>query len=280
MTTPILYDSHMHTPLCKHAKGEPEAYAEQAEKIGLKGIFITCHNPGPKGWGERVRMTMAQFPTYLEMVERAQAEWNGRIDIRLGLESDYYPGFEPFLQELHQKADFQYILGSIHPSHPYYREKFYKGNAIEHHQLYFEHLAMAAESQLFDCLSHPDLVKNDFPHQYNLDKLMDHIKHNLDRIAKTGIAMELNTSGLHKRVKEMNPAPEILAEMYSRDIPVVLGSDSHSPDRVGADFIQAMDMLDDAGYEELTYFTNRQPTHISLKSAYESLLVKTAVHAI
>ena len=25
---PMLYEMHMHTPLCKHARGEPEEYAK------------------------------------------------------------------------------------------------------------------------------------------------------------------------------------------------------------------------------------------------------------
>jgi hypothetical protein len=41
----LFYDSHMHTPLCKHAWGEPEEYAQQALKAGLKGIIFTCHCP-------------------------------------------------------------------------------------------------------------------------------------------------------------------------------------------------------------------------------------------
>ena len=32
MSAPILYESHCHTPLCKHALGEPEEYAAEAEK--------------------------------------------------------------------------------------------------------------------------------------------------------------------------------------------------------------------------------------------------------
>ena len=27
MPTPVLYESHCHTPLCKHAFGEPDEYA-------------------------------------------------------------------------------------------------------------------------------------------------------------------------------------------------------------------------------------------------------------
>lgn len=273
----ILYDSHMHTPLCKHAKGEPTQYAAHAERVGLNGIIFTCHNPGPEGWGERVRMSMAQLPEYIEMVESAKAEWNGRVDIRLGLESDFYPGFEPFLESLHQRANFEYILGSIHPSHPYYRDLFFRGDNHAFHQQYFKHLAMAAESGLFNCLSHPDLVKNDFSSDYDLGRLMDDIKRALDRIARTGVAMELNTSGLHKRVKEMNPAPEILAEMHGRHIPVVLGSDAHTPERVGANFVPALELLQDVGYDEVTYFTTQTPQTVSIKLAIDSLLSQTAV---
>ena len=36
ITKPIYFDSHMHTPLCKHAMGEPEEYAEQGRARGLK----------------------------------------------------------------------------------------------------------------------------------------------------------------------------------------------------------------------------------------------------
>ena len=51
---PVLYEMHMHTPLCKHARGEPEDYAAVAERRGLKGIVVTCHNPTNDGWSPGV----------------------------------------------------------------------------------------------------------------------------------------------------------------------------------------------------------------------------------
>jgi histidinol-phosphatase (PHP family) len=267
----FLYDSHMHTTLCKHAWGTPQEYAAMAEKKGLKGIIFTCHNPGPKGWSERVRMSLDEFTTYVSIVETAQKEWQGRVDILLGLESDYIPGIEPFLEKLHQKADFQYILGSVHPQLPYYRDTFYNGDVHSFELTYFEHLVMAAESGLYDCLAHPDLVKNSYPDQWQVEKLLDDIRHNLDQIAKTNIAMELNTSGLHKRFKEMNPGKTILSEMQKRNIPVVLGSDAHSPNRVAADFEQALSILSEVGYAEVTYFIDRQPQQIEIEKALASL---------
>ncbi len=243
MTTPILYDSHMHTPLCKHARGEPEQYAAAAAEQGLKGIIFTCHSPGPNGWSSDVRMEMAQFDEYVAIVERARRAWQGRVDVRLGLESDYLPGMESWLEQLHNKAELNHVLGSVHPQLAYYKEKYYHNDVLEFQRTYFDHLAMAAETGLFDTLSHPDLVKNVFPYQWDLDSLIEDIQRSLDRIAQAGVAMELNTSGLHKSIKEMNPNGRMLREMKMRDIKVVLGSDAHVPQRVGADFDLARQVL-------------------------------------
>lgn len=271
--SPILYDSHMHTPLCKHAVGQPEEYAAVAEKRGLKGIIFTCHNPGPNGWSSRIRMSLDELDDYVALVERARQAWHGRIDIRLGLESDFFPGMEPFLAELHQRAGFNHILGSVHPQLPYYREAYDHGDARAYFQTYFENLAQAAESGLFDTLAHPDLVKNVYPKQWQVESVMDDVKRALDRIARSGTAMELNTSGLNKKVREMNPGREILAEMQQRDIPVVLGSDSHEPGRVAADFENALAVLQEVGYTAVHYYLNRQRQSVPITGALASLRV-------
>lgn len=269
--TPILYDTHMHTPLCKHAKGEPGDYAAVAEKRGLKGIVVTCHNPGPNGFSPRVRMALEQFDEYVDLVERARQAWNGRIDIRLGLECDYLPEMEPFLEKLLRRAEFHHVLGSVHPQLPYYREQYDTGDPIAFYETYFEHLAMAAESGLFDTLSHPDLVKNVYHREWDVTQLLDTIGKNLDRIARAGVAMELNTSGLHKTVREMNPGPVMLREMQARHIPVVVGSDAHEPHRVAADFEQAFTLLEAAGYETVSFYLDRQRQTVSIPAARASL---------
>lgn len=267
----ILYETHCHTPLCKHASGDPEAYAAAAERRGLKGLVVTCHNPGPNGFSPQVRMSLDQFDEYVQMVERARVAWQGRIDVRLGIECDYIPEMEPFLVDLLRRAEFHYVLGSIHPQLPYYRERFDKGDADAFYQTYFDHLACAAETGLFDALAHPDLVKNVYFRQWNPARVAAAMEASLDRIAATGVAMELNTSGLYKTVREMNPNPTMLAAMRARDIPVVVGSDAHTPGRVAADFPHAYDLLEESGYEMVTIFLDRQPQHLPLKEARASL---------
>lgn len=270
-TKRIFFDSHMHTPLCKHAAGEPEQYAEVAERRGLRGVIFTCHNPVPN-WSPSVRMDEHQFDEYVAMVARASRKMEGRVEVLLGLESDYAPGMEGYLEKLHQRAPLNYVLGSIHPQLSEYRERYFTGDALAFMRTYFSHLAQAAETGLFDALSHPDLVKNIFPRQWNVEVLLDDIRASLDRIAKTGTAMELNTSGLHKAIQEMNPGPLILREMNARKIPVVIGSDSHMPRRVGENFEMACDLLREAGYSEVSYFIERKRQTMDLGKARASLI--------
>lgn len=253
-----MYDSHMHTTLCKHARGAPADYATEAEKKGLRGITFTCHSPMPFGWNPAVRMSINQLPQYVEMIECTREDFAGRVDVRLGLESDFMPGMETWLDDLHKKADFSYILGSVHPQTQEYQAIYLEGTSrLAYENSYFKNLASAAESGLFDCLSHPDIVKIVHPKQYQVSDHLDTIRRALDRIARTGVAMELNTSGVNKPYPEMNPGMEILREMASRNIPVVLGSDSHDAYRVGADFDKALDKLESVGYESVSYFLDR-----------------------
>ena len=266
---PNLYDSHMHTTLCKHARGPLSDYAAQAERKGLRGITVTCHSPMPAGWNPNVRMTIEQLPQYVALVMATRAEYDHHVDVRLGMESDYFPGMERWLDELHQRYDFSYILGSVHPQTDEYKALYLKGSTrLEYEKSYFENLASAAESGLFDCLSHPDIVKIVYPQQYQMNEHFSTIRRSLDRIARAGAAMELNTSGLHKPYREMNPGAEILAEMALREIPVVLGSDAHDAHRVGADFDKALMMLQTAGYETVSYFIDRERVDLRISDVF------------
>ncbi len=270
---PVLYDMHIHTSLCKHAHGKIEEYAEVAYQRGLKGIVVTCHNPTNDGWSPGTRMRMAEFDTYVAMVERARAVWAGRVDIRLGLESDYVPGMEQQLEKLHSMAEFHHVLGAVHPHLKDYKERYSCGDFTTFLHTYFEHLALAAETGLFDTIAHPDLVKVVAPSEWNPDRVMDVIRRCLDRIAAVGTAMELNTSGLNKIPAEMYPGRAVLREMQVRTIPLVIGSDAHDPQRVAAMFEDALNTSSAVGYTHINIVLNRKRREIPIVEARESLRV-------
>lgn len=267
----LFYDSHMHTPLCKHAWGEPEEYADQALKAGLKGIIFTCHCPMPDGFWPTVRMSDGEFDTYVALVQRAADAFKGKLDIRLGIESEYYPGCEEWITKLHQRADFHYVLGAVHWQAKEYLNKYEVGTIENFRRTYFDHLAKSAESGLYDCLAHPDLVKNYHPDSWCFAIVKNTVTTALDRIAATGVAMELNTSGLNKSYSEMNPGLEMLRMMCERKIPIVIGSDAHRAVRVGEQFVTALNHLTEVGYEKVSYFLNRQRIDLKISEVLASL---------
>ncbi len=271
MSAPLLYESHCHTPLCKHARGEPAEYAAAAERRGLKGIIFTCHCPLPDGISASVRMAPEEYETYIALIAMTRAQFADRVDVRLGLESDYYPGVEPWLEKLHARAPLHHVLGSVHPQLHDYRGKYYTGDEFAYQQVYFDHLARAAETKLFDTLAHPDLIKNEAPEEWNYARIEPFILRALDRIAATGVAMELNTSGLNKALPEMNPSLAILTEMARRGIPCVIGADAHRPERVAAEYDTALRLLEAAGYAETSFFLDRRRQSVPLADARASL---------
>lgn len=273
MHPPVLYESHCHTPLCKHAFGEPDEYAAVALARGFKGITFTCHCPLPNGYSASVRMAPEQFDDYVAMIAATRAAFAGRLDVRLGLESDFYPGVEPWLEKLHTRVPLSHVLGSVHYQVSDYRKLYFTGDVKLYQQLYYEHLALSAESGLFDTLAHPDLIKNESPAEWDFERMRPCIARALDRIAATGVAMELNTSGVQKALPEMNPSPSQLLLMQERGIPVVIGADAHVPQRVGDGYPFALNLLLDAGYSEVSFFIDRKRQDVSIQVALDSLHV-------
>lgn len=279
MSDRILFESHSHTPLCMHAEGNPTEYAAVAHRRGLKGLIVTCHNPMANGFSAPVRMREDQFDEYVDLVEQARLEWEGRIEVKLGLEADYFEGHESYLEKQLASADFHFVLGSVHPQIQEFRDRYWADDLHEVQRTYFRLLAQSAETGLFDSIAHPDLIKNFTSELWQPEIIMDDILAALDRIAATGIAMELNTSGVNKTISEMNPFPVMLTEMRAREIPITLGADAHVPGRVADGYEAAMQLLSGCGYTHVNYFVNRQRQEVAIDAALASLVSDTTAPA-
>ena len=276
MNAPLLYESHCHTPLCRHSIGEPHDYAQIALERNLAGITITCHGPTPREWGHC--MKSFEWSKYERICARARQQYDGRVDVKTGVECDFLPSLTSYWRDFLGRYELSHVLGSVHPQVEEYRRIYWNGDAFDYQKKYFELLARAAETGLFDTLSHPDLVKNTVADDWNIEAIMPYIEKSLDRIAKTGVAMELNTSGLNKRIAQMNPAPEILRAMQARGIAVVLGADAHVPERVAANYEEALDLLRDCGYQQVSFFVDRTRRDVALEAAKDSLKKSECVH--
>lgn len=265
----MILDLHTHTYLCNHAVGTAEEYVRAALDLGLTMIGCTDHAPMPDEYDARHRMSFAQFhaeykPSVLELRER----YKNRIDVKFGVESDFFPGTEDWTREFHDANDFDYVIGSVHFlghwgfDNPVFVHR-YDGEQIDSvYERYFDHVKRSAESGLFDIIGHCDLVKK-FGHRPT--KAMDEMVRETLRVVKAcDIVMEINTSGLYKPVKEMYPSEAILKIACELGIPLTLGSDAHNPQDVARDFELARPLIERYGRGMVSVFTKRQRSEVSV----------------
>jgi len=59
--------------------------------------------------------------------------------------------------------------------------------------------------------------------------------------------------------------------MRERGIPVVLGADAHRPARVADRYEQALRLLDELGFESVSYFLDRKRHDVAIYDALASL---------
>jgi histidinol-phosphatase (PHP family) len=263
---PLPPDYHMHTPLCRHATGEPVDYARQAVAVGLAEIGFSDHSPMPRDDFDNWRMRADQLDEYAAKVRLAQKEFPQLI-IRLALEVDYLPGHEDWIRQLAARHPWDYFIGSVHYvsdswdiDNPAKLSEWKKRDAFEVWRAYFERLTLAAESKLFEIIGHADL-----PKKFGIRPAQDCTplyEKFLDAAKKHNCTIELNTAGLRKDCKEIYPSRQILELAFQKNVPITFGSDAHAPGEVGMNFAEAIQLARDVGYQESCRFRQRKSERV------------------
>ncbi len=203
-----------------------------------------------------------------------------QTDLRLGIEADFVAGREDRMANLLQPRDFDYVIGSVHflgdsavdmDEYSVWAADGARARSAEDvWRRYFQTIAEAACSGLFDVVAHPDLVKVWEPVQSTQPAqpahrpqrtpdgdLRRYYEPAVEGIAESGIAVEVSTAGLRKPVGELYPARAFLEMCVQAGVPVALSSDAHRPEDVGADYGLALETLDGLGVRELCVFDRR-----------------------
>ena len=93
-------DYHSHTPLCQHAEGTPEEYVRAAIAAGITEYGIADHAPVGTEPFDDWRMPSEKLPEYLDWIECAKSTAGSEIPVRAGLECDWLPNCEPWIEQL------------------------------------------------------------------------------------------------------------------------------------------------------------------------------------
>ena len=265
-----MVDYHLHTSRCCHAVGTMDEYLAEAELKNIREIGLADHFPlGLLDYNPRVQVTMnpGELDEYIRQVENLKLESN-KVEIKLGIEIDYLPGTEEKLRKLLEHYSFDFIIGSIHFmgdwdfTHPVYADTYKERDLNRLYQTYFELVWDLCRSGLVDIIGHIDVIKK-FGYRPTID--LEPLWAQTARILKqTDTCVELNTAGRDAPVREFYPEKLLLEKCFEEGVSVTLGSDAHGPQQVGRYFEEAVELLKEAGYRELTVFEKRVKSSLSL----------------
>lgn len=243
----ITEDSHVHTNLCHHARGEMEEYVQAAIERGLHRLIFLEHLEAGINYFESTWLTDADFDYYHREGQRLKAKYQGELEIGLGVEVGYNPkGKEELLQRLAShswdRVGISYHFLETDNGHlNMVSRKQANINALDRIgvenviRLYYGGLRQAVEELPVNLLCHLDAVLRYHPSLQFTDEHIRLIDDLLDAVARKNMAVEVNTSG-YRLKNEPFPSQYFLKKAIKRGIPLVAGSDAHRPEDVGRYF--------------------------------------------
>lgn len=251
------FDYHMHT-LLSDGKNSHEEMVEAAIEKGFSEIGFTDHFciKQPCAWA----MGADGLESMMKKLTALREKYRDQIRILPGVEVDYFPDKEEEIARELEKYPFDFVLGSVHFlddwNYDSDRTRYGEFSNDYLYRWYFAEIKRAASSGLFDTMAHPDLIKK---FQIWPESAQNGLFQETAKIfAKSGVAFEVNTSGIDRPCGEFFPGKDFLDELYKANVPVTLGSDSHKAEQIGRYFDEARNMLKELGYRNLVRYQERK----------------------
>jgi len=270
----IKKDLHVHESHSSDAPGATvEKYCRVAERRGINEICFTTHLilTGPD---VQHGISPEKIPSYLRDIEVAQE--NTDVTLRAGLESDWFPEVAREIEEVLDEYPLDYALGSLH----YVRgidigsrrqsPSFFLGKELgDALDIYFEEWGKAAESALFDVLSHPDYFRKylSLTHEMpvSLQEYGSKVLDVFDILRSHGVGIGVNTSGYRHGIGDLYPIKGFMRAAREAGIETaVVGSDCHTVGDLGRNTLGAAHRLKREGFDHICVFEGRKSRRVSL----------------
>lgn len=250
-----MVDYHMHSVLSDGHNSFEEMVRAAVEK-GFEEIGFSDHVClKPVDWAIR----MEDIPVMTSQILDLKSKYDNQINIRYGIEVDYFPEIEDKIQQLIDQVPVDYVIGSVHFIGNWNfdtdQSLYGKWSNDELYERYFELIQQAARSGLFDIIGHLDIIKKFRVYPESNQDLI--FAETVRTIKENNLVIELNTGGMDRPCAEFSPSSKILDLCYKHHVPVTLGSDAHHSYQIGRYFESALSLLQQIGYNEIIGFHDR-----------------------
>jgi len=221
----MITNLHTHTVRCRHAWDTEEEYIAVAREKGIRRLGFSDHTPYWFGcdYYSRFRMYPEQLADYTDTVLVLREKYRDTVDIRLGLEAEYYPAYFSELMAHLKDTPVEYLLLGQHFVQNEVGDH-YSGRATAdeaHLRQYCKQVADGLYTGLFTYLAHPDLI-----HFTGDAKVYRHYMRTVCKAANDcGIPVELNFLGI--REGRHYPSDLFWELAGEENCKVVFGCDAH-----------------------------------------------------
>ncbi len=235
------------------------------DELGISDHYVLLGDRRAVDWS----MPLDGLEDYFEELRAAVAEVEGKLVVRYGLEADYDPETVEELGEILRSYPLDYVIGSVHYVDGFTIDaskegwaRFSQRDIDDIIRAYWDKVLGMARSELFDFVGHLDLYKK-FGHRPSVDVSWQ-VDAVLDVIAQSEMAVELNTAGWHKDVREAYPSPEIVRGCFRRSIPMLVTADAHHCSELTRDYERGTRVLREAGYSQKAVYAGRRMRLVEL----------------
>lgn len=217
---------HTHTVRCQHAEGTEREYIEAAIAIGMKKLGFSDHTPCPfkDGYVSGIRMKMEEAYEYVTCLRQLKKEYEDRIEILIGFETEYVPEFFEEQLTLYHDLNIDYLIMGQH----FWRSESlgpYSGAPTsdpDRIHMYVNSVLEGMATGKFTYLAHPDLMNFqgvDSVYEWEMTRLLEGLK-------EMNIPVEINMGGMGEGKHYPDDKFWSLVSKIGND--VIIGADAHS----------------------------------------------------
>jgi histidinol-phosphatase (PHP family) len=235
--------------------------AHDDRPMTVENILSYCEVARSRGVRE---MGITEHDRYLDKIDVAAfqeaREASSDVRLRLGIEIDFVPGQEERMDADATALPYDYVIGSVHRVDGDEVDRATDQNVSERYETYelyaayYRNVREAALSGRFEVIGHPDLIK--IFRRYPDRDITPLLEETADAVAESDVVVDVNAAGLRKPVGEIYPSQRFLEMFHRRGVPIILSSDAHAPEEVGAGYRRSLKLVHDVGYREVATFEN------------------------
>ncbi|MCQ2402215.1 MAG: histidinol-phosphatase [Lentisphaeria bacterium] len=245
------------------------AKAAGAGEFGISDHLVV----GPRDFFEDARywsMGLQSFPLYVAEAQKVKAELETEdFHVRIGVETDFFPETAEKVNRFLAQFPLDYIIGAVHFAGNFpidCRAEFWQSATPDQRDFlwrkYVRRISQCAEELSCDWLAHLDLAKKFgfLPSETCVAEL----EMLLERCARKGMPIEVNTAGWDKTCAEAYPSPRLLKKAVECGVGILVNADAHATSQIVRHFDEARRQLAALDLKEVVAFEGRRSRSIPL----------------